>query len=137
MNEETITTNKAKHEVRAAIQRWLDATMTADANALDALLTPDFTYTHATSGRVDEREAWLESFRTGGRIYKVYAIADERYLIYEGVVVLLGSAHQEMSPRGVPTELNTHFISVWLRGAVGVWQCAAWQATRIVPPPQG
>ncbi len=134
MNEETMMTTNVKHDVRAAVQRWLDATMTADADALDALLTPDYTYTHATSARVDEREVWLESFRTGGRIYKGYAIADERYLIYGNVVVLSGSSHQEMSPRGEPVELNTHFISVWLQGADGAWRCSAWQATRIVPP---
>ena len=134
MNKETMMTTNVKHDVRAAVQRWLDATMTAAADALDALLTPDFTYTHATSARVDEREAWQESFRTGGRIYKIFAIADERYLVYAGVVVLSGSAHQEMSPRGEPVELNTRFTSVWLQGADGAWRCSAWQGTRIVPP---
>ncbi len=129
-----MTSIKVEQQVRAAVQRWLDATMSADADALNALLTPDFTYTHATSGRVDERETWLESFRTGGRIYKVYSIADERYLVYAGVAVLSGSSHQEMSPRGLPTELNAHFISVWIQGEDDAWRCTAWQATRIVPP---
>ena len=129
-----MTTTDATREVRAACQRWLDATMTADAATLDTLLTPDYTYTHATTAGVDEREVWLESFRTGGRIYQIYAIADEHYRVYPGVVVLSGSAHQEMSPRGVPMELNTRFTSVWVQGTDGAWRCSAWQATRIVPP---
>lgn len=129
-----MTTTNIEREVRTAAQRWLDATMTADASALDALLAPDYTYTHASSASMDERADWLESFRTGGRVYQVYAIADERYRVYPGVVVLSGTAHQEMNPRGTPTELNTRFTSVWTQGTDGAWRCSAWQATRIVPP---
>lgn len=124
----------AAREVRAAMQRWLDGTMTADADALDRVLAPDYTYTHASSASMDERGDWLESFRTGGRIYQVYTIDDERYRVYPGLVVLSGTAHQEMSPRGAPTELNTRFTSIWRQGADHVWRCSAWQATRIVPP---
>ena len=129
-----MTTTNAMSEVRAACQRWLDATMKADAAALDALLTADYTYTHATNAQLDEREVWLESFRTGGRIYAVYTVADERYRVYPGVVVLSGTAHQEMSPRGAPMELNTRFTSVWVRGDDNEWRCSAWQATRIDSP---
>src|SRR5690606_6845251 len=33
-------------EVRATVQRWLDGTVAADADTLDTLLMPDYTFTH-------------------------------------------------------------------------------------------
>lgn len=119
--------------VRAAAQRWLEATMSADAAALDGLVTADYTYTHATSARLDAREEWLESFRTGGRKYHVYAVADEVYRVYPDVVLLQGSAHQEMGDPDNRRELNTRFLSAWVNGG-GAWKCAAWQATEIKQP---
>lgn len=128
------TTTGVQQAVRAAMHRWLDASMKADADTLDTLLTPDYAYTHALSGAVEEREAWLESFRTGGRIYASYAIKDERYRVYPGVVVLSAVGHQEFVLRGDPTILDTNFMSVWVQGADGAWRCSAWQATKIIPP---
>jgi len=129
-----MTTTDVEREVRAAMQRWLDATMAADADTLDTLIAPEYAYTHALSGQVEEREPWLESFRTGGRVYAVYAITNERYRVYPGVVVLSATGHQEFVLRGAPTVLDTNFTSVWVQGADGAWRCSAWQATRIVPP---
>ena len=119
--------------IRAALQRWLDATMKADADALHALLTPEYTYTHTTSS-VDERDVWLESFRTGGRIYHPYEVFEERYRALPGGAVLVnGRSHQEMSPQGQWRELNARFSCVWVP-ADGGWKIAMWQATRIPDP---
>lgn len=126
------TGTAVQQAVRAAAQRWLDATMKADADALDALLTPDYTYTHTSAG-VDEREAWLESFRSGGRIYHPYEIFEERYRTVGDVVILNGRSHQEMGPPDAWRELNARFTSVWVQ-MDGVWKLAVWQATRIPDP---
>ena len=117
--------------VRAAAQRWLEATMSADADTLDGLLTADYTDTHASSAKVDAREEWLESFRSGGRKYHVYAVTDEVYRVYPGIVLLQGSAHQEMGAPDSRRELNTHFLSAWVNEG-GAWKASAWQATQIV-----
>jgi len=129
-----MTTTNVERDVRTTTQRWLNATMAADADILDTLIAPEFAYTHALSGDVEERESWLESFRTGGRIYAVFTIEDERYRVYPGAVVLSATGHQEFALRGTPTILDTNFMSVWVQGADGAWRCSAWQATRIAPP---
>jgi ketosteroid isomerase-like protein len=127
--------NDAERAVLAAAQRWLAATMSGDADALDQLLADGYTYTHATTGVADTREVWLESFRTGGRRYQVYEIADLSLRTFPGTVVMTGRAHQEMSPRGEQVELNTSFTSVWVEQAGG-WRLAAWQATRFLDDQQ-
>jgi ketosteroid isomerase-like protein len=124
---------ESRRAVQAAAQRWCAGTMSADADALHRVLAPDYTYTHASNAKVDSRDEWLESFRTGGRRYQVYALMELGFRTYPGVVVMNGRAHQEMNPRGEPTELNTRFLSVWA-ALDGEWKCSAWQATRIVEP---
>jgi ketosteroid isomerase-like protein len=119
-----------EREVTAAARHMLSATVDVDVDVLDSLLTPGYTYTHASSGTADLREAWLESFRSGGRRYQVYDIRDLVVQAFGDVATLAGHAHQEMNPRGEPTELNTRFLSVWVREG-GAWRCAAWQATRL------
>jgi len=126
-------TTQAEREVLAAADQWLNGTMSGDADALDRLLAPDYTYTHASSGAVDTREVWLDSFRSGRRRYQVYAIHDVLLRSYPGVVVLSGRAHQEMNPRGEQIELNTAFLSVWVQ-LDGDWRVVAWQATRLAEP---
>ena len=128
-----VATTEAERAVLTAIDQWLKGTMTADAEALDRVLAPDYTYTHASSAAVDSRDVWLESFRTGGRRYQVYAIHDVRLRSYPGVVVLSGKAHQEMNPNGEQRELNTAFQSVWVP-IDGEWRVVAWQATRLAEP---
>jgi hypothetical protein len=126
-----MTTNSdTERDVIAAARRMLGATVDVNVGVLDSLLTPGYTYTHASSGNADSREAWLESFRTGGRRYQVYDIRDLVVQTLGDVATLAGHAHQEMNPRGEPTELNTRFLSVWVRTG-DAWQCAAWQATRL------
>jgi ketosteroid isomerase-like protein len=116
--------------VEAAARTLLDATTTADLDTLDRMLAPAFTYTHASSAHVDSREEWLESYRTGGRRYRVYDCFEPAFIDLGDVVVMRGRAHQEMSPRGERIELNTRFTSIWIR-LDGAWKCTAWQATRI------
>jgi ketosteroid isomerase-like protein len=128
-----VTNATVEADVLSSARRLLGATVNVDVDVLDAMLTADYTYTHASSGRPDSRAQWLESFRSGGRRYQVYDILDTQVQAFGDVAVLSGRAHQEMNPRGEPTELNTRFLSVWARSD-GQWRCAAWQATRFIEP---
>ncbi len=59
-------TDAREDAVRAATQRWLDATVAADTQALDGMLEPSYTFTHATTSVMDSREEWLEFCARGG-----------------------------------------------------------------------
>lgn len=122
----------SEQEVRPILDRWLQATMSADADTLDSILADGFTYTHATTAGVDTREEWLESFRSGGRRYHTYEVADLDARPFPGVLVLAGRSHQEMGPDDARRELNARFTSLWVKQEPG-WRLAYWQATRIPP----
>jgi hypothetical protein len=68
--------------------------MSADADALDRLLAPDYAYTRASNARVDSHADWLESFCSGGRRYQVYALMDLGFRTYPGIVVMTGRARR-------------------------------------------
>jgi len=116
--------------VRAATQRWLDATVRADADALDAMLEPGYTFTHATTAITDTREEWLESFRSGRRRYKTWEISDVSVSLYPGAAVMIGHGHQEIVREDGLFDLRTSFMNTWIEHD-GEWRLAAWQATLV------
>ena len=82
--------------VRALTQMWLDATVRADAAALDGMITEGYTFTHATTAITDTREEWLESFRSGRRRYKLWEISDVTVRLFPSVAIMTGRGHQEI-----------------------------------------
>ena len=116
--------------VRAATQRWLDATVSADVDVLEDLLEPGYTFTHATTAVADTREEWLESFRSGRRRYKSWTIADVSVSLYPGVAVMIGRGHQEVVRSDGLFDLRTSFMNTWIEHD-GKWRLAGWQATLV------
>jgi ketosteroid isomerase-like protein len=116
--------------VREATQRWLDATVRADAYALDRMLDPGYTFTHATTAITDTREEWLESFRSGQRRYKRWDISDVSVRLFPGTAIMTGRGHQEVVRADGIFDLRTSFTNVWIEQD-GNWKLAVWQATLV------
>ena len=126
-----MTTDAREAAVREATQRWLDATVRGDAEALDSLLEAGYTFTHATTAIVDTREEWLESFRSGRRRYKSWRIFDTTVRLFPGFAITTGSGHQEViRPDDSVFDLPTSFTNVWVEQD-GRWLLAVWQATLV------
>ena len=116
--------------VREATQAWLDATVRADADALDAMLAEGYTFTHATTAITDTREEWLESFRSGRRRYKSWKIFDVTVRLFPGTAIMTGRGHQEVVRQDGIFNLPTGFTNVWIERD-GKWLLAVWQATLV------
>ena len=117
--------------VRTATQSWLDATVRADADYLDGVLTNGYTFTHATTAITDTREEWLESFRSGRRRYKSWVISDTTVRFFGATAIMTGRGRQEIIREGgVIFVLNTAFTNVWIEQDSG-WKCAVWHATLV------
>lgn len=128
-----VSSTDDERSIIATVDRWRLATMSADADTLDGILAPGFTYMHATTAAIDTREQWLESFRTGGRSYHIYAVEELTFRHYPDLVAVTGRSHQEMGPEAERRELNARFTCLWSRQDSG-WRLEYWQATRIPPP---
>lgn len=123
------TTADAVRQVSAASDAWLGALVSGDADVLDRLTTPDFTYVHS-SATLDTREFFLDAFRSGRRKYTHYSVDGVQVRTYPGVAVMGGLAHIRLNPRGEEMKIETRFISVWVEQA-GAWRMAAWHSTRV------
>ena len=81
----------------AAIERMLEfsrAMVSGDADALEELLAPDFTYTHM-SARVEPREELMESIR-GGRHNDRMDFENLRVRSYPGATIVNGLNHMRL-----------------------------------------
>jgi len=116
--------------VRTLTQEWLDATVRADATALDGMLTDGYTFTHATTAITDTRDEWLESFRSGRRRYMLWEISDVTVRQFPGVAIMTGRGHQEIPRDDGMFDLRTSFTNVWIERD-GDWKLAVWQATLV------
>jgi hypothetical protein len=125
-----MTVDIREQAVREATQRWLDATVRADADALDGMLEAGYTFTHATTAITDTREEWLESFRSGRRRYKRWDISDVSVRLFPGTAIMTGRGHQEVVRADGIFDLRTSFTNVWIE-LDGSWKLAVWQATLV------
>jgi ketosteroid isomerase-like protein len=125
-----MTAETKEQAVRTLTQQWLDATVRADADTLDGMLEPGYTFTHATTAITDTRAEWLDSFRSGRRRYKLWEISDVTVQLYPGVAVMHGRGHQEIPRDDGMFDLRTSFTSVWIEHGSD-WKLAVWQATLV------
>jgi uncharacterized protein (TIGR02246 family) len=123
------TTTDAIREATKANDAWLAALVSGDADAIDRLLTPDFTYVHS-SGTLDTREFLVDAFRSGRRKYTQYSADAIESRAYPGTVVINGVSHIRLSPRGEEIKIEARFIAVWV-DQDGAWKMAAWHSTRL------
>ena len=123
------TTAEIVREVTASSDAWLGALVSGDADTLERLTTPDFTYVHSTSG-LDTREFFLDAFRSGRRKYTQYSADGVDVRTYPSTVVMNGLSHIRLNPRGEEVKIEARFISVWVEQA-GAWRMAAWHSTKI------
>lgn len=103
------------------------ATMASDIQALDALLTDDFTYTH-NAGFTDDKSAYLGRlasgvvrYSDGGRFHAVTRIHGDTGIM-TGLMRMV--AHLAEGP----VQLDNVFLAVWVRKS-GSWRLAAWSST--------
>lgn len=133
-------TGNEEQAVLALLQRWLDAAKKGDAATLSTMLTDNYTYTHASTGEADSRDAWLDIFRPESprfRTYRAYEVADVSVRLFPGTAVVAGRGHQEIiRATGEVIDLNTSFTCVWVQQE-GAWRLVAWQATRLPDAPRG
>jgi Domain of unknown function (DUF4440) len=110
-----------------------DATIRRDLVALAALLDDRLIYTHS-SGRLETKEGFLESIRTGKPRYDKIERDDVTVRVYHGLVAVVTGKAQITSTAGDQTSINNiRFTNVWTSsdGSDARWVFSTWQATRL------
>ena len=106
------------------------AMVTADAEALEGLLSADLHYAHS-SGTVDTKPVFLDLLANGKMRYLGYEHVERRFTQpAPGVALMTGKARiQAQSPRGTLDSVMS-YLAVW-RLEEGQWRFLAWQSCRL------
>ena len=102
--------------------------ISADAQALDAILADDLTYIHTTT-REDSKKSLIESLVSGSLSYESIDTEGVRVRIYGDAAVVTGNAAIRVSSGGRLLSFSILFTDVYARRE-GRWQMVAWQSTR-------
>ncbi len=99
-----------------------------DASALDALLDPRLSFSHAT-GQVDGKSAYMAKMASGRITYLSIDWGDEQVVVLAGGVALLtGQMTSSVTVDGTAKHLHNRVLSVWAE-TDGGWRLTAFQST--------
>jgi hypothetical protein len=104
------------------------AMVAGDADALEGLLAPDFTYTHMNA-RVEPRSELIPSVREGRKNQRM----DFEGLwtrAYPGVVLVNGLNHMVVGTVDKPVLFDSQFTAV-LVDLDGAWRIVSYQSTKV------
>jgi len=105
------------------------ALATDDLAALDRLMADDATYTHSNSV-LDNKQAFLESIRSGRLKYVSLDHADQQVRLYGETAILNGTSKVLVLVEGKENRVALRFTLTYVFKD-GRWQMAAWQSTRL------
>lgn len=122
-------------EVNTATQAAVDqavafsrAMVNGDADALEELLAPDFTYTHMNA-RVEPRGELIPSVRNGRKNQRM-DFENVWTRAYPGVVLVNGLNHMVVGTVEKPVAFDSHFTAV-LVDLEGRWQLVSYHSTKV------
>ncbi|MGP4111711.1 nuclear transport factor 2 family protein [Streptomyces sp. 4N509B] len=126
---------RARDEVLELVGRWADAERRNDADALDALLTPDFLGV-GPAGFVLDHDQWLERYRGGDLRNSAFELTEPTVRTFGDSAVVVGVQEQQTSYRG--HEAGGRFRTTLVAARPnGSWQVAGWHCSPIAGPPPG
>lgn len=126
-----VQTGQATDVAAAAIdhcRRFSQAMVEGDADALEALLADDFTYTHKNA-RVEPRAELIPSIR-GGRQNARMDFEEMAVRSYPGMAIVNGLAHMRVGPADSRIEFDSRFTAV-LADVEGAWRLVLYHSTGV------
>ncbi len=116
---------KEIQEIEAA---RIDATIHADGDALERIMSDDLVWIHAT-GRIDSKESWLQKVKSGTVKYTKMESSDVQYRVYGETVVVTGKGVTAFINKDGEKSANVCYTTVYVKRE-GAWKNVSMQVTR-------
>ena len=121
------TVSIARDLLLAADDARYRALMASDVEALDRLVTDDFTYTH-NAGYCDDKTAYLDRIRRGAVRYSDWDRVSANIRIHGDAGVMTGHMRMIANLPDQAVQLDNLYLAAWVRLG-GQWRLAAWSST--------
>jgi len=118
-------------EVLAADRARLDAMVAVDRPTLESSLHESLQYTHS-NGRVDTRDALIESLASGTVDYQVVRPIDPQVEVRGETAVLTARVAMQVEAAGKVHDLTLRYTAVYFLED-GRWQLAVYQSVGVAP----
>jgi hypothetical protein len=106
------------------------ATVAGDPARLDAILSGDLHYAHA-SGAVNDKAGYIGAISSGKSKYLSISYESRDFrAVAPGIVLMTGRAMIRTVSNGQPADNHLSFLAVW-REEAGVWRFLAWQSCHL------
>jgi len=122
-------TQHVEDEIRQCEIRRFQAMVRGDVAALDAVLSEDLSYTHAT-GVHETKAEFLAKLKAGQLKYESITPEDLQVRVYGTMGVVTGVSRVKVQSRGEALSFQLRFTDVYVKKD-NRWQMVAWQATRL------
>ncbi len=103
------------------------AMLKGDVSALEALLDDELVYTDS-SGRIDTKTQYLDSFKVGLRKYRNIERRNLQVIIRGNAALVFCELHIQASLRDAPRNVRTKALAVWTKTG-DKWRLLALQST--------
>lgn len=114
--------------ILAAEKSRCAAMLANDAAALDALLDPRLSFSHAT-GQVDDKAAYLAKMAAGRIDYLSIEWSEDRVIgLAPDAALLTGRMTSDVRVEGIEKRLDNRVLAAWSLGDGG-WRIVAFQST--------
>lgn len=109
-------------------QRY-QAMVHTDLELLDSMLDDGLIFTHA-SGKIDTKETFIKSLRSGTLTYKTIDLEDVEVRMYSSCGIVTGTSLLDINVKGEDRRLQLRFTTVWFKDQAG-WKVVAYQSTHL------
>jgi uncharacterized protein DUF4440 len=123
----------AEEVLRAEDARYA-AQIANDFAAMEQMFGPELVYIRSVDGAVADKNAYIDSMRSGAVKYRAMRRSDVGVRTYGCLAVITGLFELDLTLKSGDLSEQSRFHSVWAKRGQGV-QFVSWQSTR-VPPKQ-
>jgi Domain of unknown function (DUF4440) len=120
--------------LRAAELARFEASVKADAAALDKLLDADLDYTHS-NGDLESKSRFIAALSDGTRDYLAVEPQIEKLRVIGTVGLIHGRARVTVASGGNSSTFDISYDDAWL-WKDGRWQLTSWRSTRLPTAPK-
>jgi ketosteroid isomerase-like protein len=120
----------SRHEIDQLEDKWRNAVLDSDANALDSLLADDY-MAITPSGTIQTRDEALQNMRSHRVHITSLTITDRKVRFYGATAVVTSLATIDgTNPEG-PVTGDYRYTHVYVRNAQGVWKIVSVEASHV------